>query len=1650
MNKILKDNCTQEISNIPQNKQIHIYAGNEYAQKVLNPDSNNNEPPKSATIVDMCYFSATLPNKVNNEIIRRNYLEYCLDSLKDNNILCLSGEYGVGVTTLLTQFAKSNSKNCVSYFNNGLDRICLNPEVIERSIVEQLYWFVYGNDEDFDHYKSINTTISSLYTYVLIKIKQTASPLYFVFDGFDNIPTEILDGLKKIFSNILWNNARFIFSGKSENIMRLFPEKINIKISDHEIMRFGEADVKEYFQALVPNINEDDLKKLYSITKGNAHRMDIVRTNYINKNRLDELFKSDITGESDLYDEDFQDLFIDDNELSQLFFGLLAYTEFPLSISLISKILETEEENIIKLQKKYNEHIIINDEKILKIKSEGFHKYLRTKLTSIKQKVELYIINVIEREENTLAYCEYLPAIYRSANKIDKLIDYLNINNIQQILIGRKSQAALNEQCNFGFEACCNHLEKYLPNIFRFALNKSTSQEIEKNELWDNEIEALLSVNQFDQAIILAQNIYLKEERLKAFLLIAKKRSVLTTTDYGIIKDNIDQLVNNIDFENIPNKAIELAKLLMPIDYEAATDIIDRISKINKDISSIDRIYALLSFAYNKNNPENITNLDLVSSKIQDDNLRIITHTANNLFNNVDVDYLLMELSKLPRNSQKLYFLQYWLPDHEDIPEIGKAVLEAIKLIVADSDTEIPKAKILTKICRTMKKMSLDEMKKAMIFIDSMGSSIKYPTYDYVDAELTIIEAIKNYLPEKAKSHLEELYLYIDELEDASIRLTCLSKLLGKFELLGKKSEIEKDVCSTVELRKEISEGVAKLLNDTAYHIKVIEGPIEALVCKYPSIIDELIDKVNTTERKNRAYSYAAFQYLLQIEENEIDLTYFFRLLQKSSTKSEQLKPLLLLSEILIYSKNLQHEKLLPIIKSNFNYIEGIESSKNKCIICIRIYLWIKKNFPTDQFANQIKNILINSWEAIDVIWFKIEIGFFMAKHFAKISKEEACEIIAKCRDLKQHSFLASSSCVASYRESLDLYILSLSNLIKLGICDNKLLQQFDDDIYNILSKSELAEVWGNIATEYYLIENNSMFKLLTDKYLPADYTKFSLFNQKCIIYQTAPALFIRNQSNFFKLLDKYDNTFKNDCIMHVCNFIITKKTLQSSTELDRKAYELSYTDYTNLLVLLEQASNDEIFFNIIEIISKSLKASNIKKEVLSTEQKNAIIAEAEQIIENKLPSKDGIQHNGYKFACQAALNYVKNGFLSKDKDTWTSKIDTINNKADQAFLYFLIAPYFSKRKDQMDFFNKGIEISESIKATFDKVNRLDMSISECIDYNLGSLIPNVAKSAMKSLANNGSLEEHKRLIDMAYQYKPEFAEQLINTLDKDPARIRYKQKLQQHILSVKKIESARKNMDTIDNLSPTEKSDFFETQLKNLLNGKGQLQNIQDAFSLTINYIYQNNIVNSKPALLYLIETICRKHKQSMNQKDLLLSIHESIRHNLKLVLSLAAGTKERLDRIESMIYEFKPECDGVINIGEYNKAETFLLSWYNKINTNKLIIIDPYFNLSSLSLLKKLSDIVDIEKIIAQKKGGRRKGTGRKKLAGNSPSVTMRVPQYIRKDIQALIDMYAHWCASDEESVLVSKTSVEQRLKTIEFLNCLINNEKNKLKYS
>ena len=1542
---------------------VQNFYGVEYVRKVLSNRPCNRDDIPEGTILDMYHYSDTKPCPVSNEIIRKSELSLCEKRLENDNVLCLYGEEGVGVTTVLSQFARMHGDCCVSYFYDGLEIIRLDTAVMEDSIVEQLYWYACGGDDGFDIRNAQQVPISAMWPSVNRKIKRADKPFYFVFDGFDNIPAEKKESVRRFLEKLFWNNARYIFSGKKEKIKDIIPSNAKITYSEYEIIPFGDADVKDYFRQSVPDASNDTLQALCGITRGMGHRMEVVLHRYIEKGKLAELLESDASGTSDLYDEDFMHLFGDNDSLTIKFFAMLAYSDFPLQVPVAAAFLDMKDNEYLEFAKKHSEFVCVDSNVITTFKQEGFHKYLRNKLSSYKQDVELRMLNVLQMPKYMETHSSFIPPLMKTLHMTDKLVTYLSKENVQRILVDRKSQAALNEQCEYGYEACRENPEKYTATLFRFALTKSMSREIERNELWDNELEALLSTGHSEQALALSQNVYLSEERLKAFLLIARRKELLSPSDYEVLKDNIHQLVSTIQFEKIPDKAIELAKLLLPIDYESAIAIVDKVAKANKQTVNADRVYTLMSLMSNKTDGEtgNVTNIDMVSAKIEDDELRTFTHAAKNLFADVSVDHFLEELAKLPSNSRKLHLLQIWLPEHENKEHIGKAILEAIQLIVAVSDTDMPKAKILNSVCHGMSKMTSEEMTKAMTYVESITETIKYPTFDYVDAELTIIEATKDLLPEKSKSLLENLYLYIFDLDDESVRVSCLSKLLGRFDYLGKRSETENTLgSSTANIRRYIIDGIHHLLQETAYHLKVVEEPIKALVCDYPTMIDELIEQMNTSTRKMRAYSLAASQYLLKQEDDKVKLDYFFSLVAKTDgTYDNRENPLELLSRMLYYSEKINHEAFVPVIKTNFHYFEELERPSRKVVIFMRLYLWMVKHFPEDTFANNIKNKMLEAWNSIEMLKARIECGFFLAKNFAKVSGCDADEILKKCNKMKAECFLASSSCVTAYDIAMELYSRSMGLLIRYGISDEEnILSQFADDIDAQLSSGEKATIWSNIALEYYLANDIQQFNTLCSKYFPAKYDQCSVIDQKCLVWGIAPAMFYYSRDTLYTLLSHYDEQFINDCLRHVVEFIFCKEGFLSGISAEYKAYPLEYKDYQDLIAILEHSTDDEIFYQVVNVVGKSLRDGK-PKHALSTEQKNTVVKEMERIVEDKLPTRNGIHHDGYKIACLAALRHSSSEFSSKDNPMWMGEINKINNKADQAFLFLQIAPYFQKKSDKENFFQKGIGIAESISSTYDKVNRLDMSINECVENNLGNLVKPMAETAMRSLRTNGTLDDYKRLVDMVYQHKPELAEEMVNNLDNDPARVQYKKRLLSHISSAKRLKQAHENLDTIDNLKRSEQVKFFSKQLDNLVGGTGQVLDVDRIFDLSIKHIYDNNIDKAKYAIVYIMEDVFRKYKQSKQNKDLLLNIHNVLRHNLKLVLSLAADTKERIDRVESLIQTRPVTDDGYIQIGEEEKAKAYILNWYQSYGYNTLTIIDPYFKPQDLSIVKQLCDL-------------------------------------------------------------------------------------------
>lgn len=1539
----------------------NIYLGKEFIHEFLQARVSDNEKPIEGVVEDMYYYSVTRPQNVINEIIRKTIIELCVKRLETNNVLCLNGEEEIGLTTILAQFAKFNCTHCVSYFANELESMRLNSEMIEQEIVRQLYWFYNGKSPNFNIDTVNGVTIQSIYAKVLQEQKNRKEPLYFVFDGFDNIPSEKFETIKRIFEKLPWADGRFIFTGDKEKLKSLFPQTAKLLVSDYEVIRFVDAEIKDYFRQADPTLSIEHLNALCEITRGIPGRMVTVLLKHVQTKTVQQLIESDATGDSDLLDDDFRKISEHSNYNVKYFFALLAYTDFPLHTTIAAKILGLEHDEFISLAHQFEEHAKITPNGYIILSREGFHKYLRRKLISLKQDIELKTLHVLELPEYMVSHSSFIPTLYKSLHQTDKLVSFLNKENIQRILIDKKSQAALNEQCEFGYDACKDVPDKYATSLFRFAVNQSTSHEIERNELWDNELEALLATDNVEQALALAENVYMSEDKLKSFLLIARKKGRLKSTEYDLLKERISQLVSSIQFEKMPDKAIELAKLLFPIDYKAAISIVDRVAKECKAKVNADRVYTLMSLMTNRTDDEQLGRIDadILDSKIESDELRSFASVAKNLFADVSVDVFLDALSKLPNNSQKLHLLQMWLPEHDDKADIGKAVLEAVSLIITVSDTDMPKAKVLNAVCHSMSKMTVEEMTKAMSHIDALDDTIKYPTFDYVDAQLTIIEATKGKLPKKSKELLENLFLYVDDLQDKSIRLSCLSKLLGRFDHLGNRAETESIIGASFELSNEIKQGEHQLMQETAYHLKVIEEAIKALVCEYPRLVDELIAEVNTIERKERAYSLAASQYLLKQDDDKIKLETFFKLLSKSnSSYGNREEPLSIMTNLLLHSDKFNHETALPVIKQNIHYIEELEGCSQRVLFFVRLYLWMQKHFKDDTFADKIKNEILLSWNAVSSNKYKIECGYYIANNFAKVSQKDANEVLEKCASLKKGSIHTSSSCITAYAVSLELYVRSFALMVRYKICDNDTLKTFTDIIDSLTTESEKAVIWSGIALEYNCANDNEQFRDICNLHFQIKLDKYSLFDQKSIIYRMSPAMFLNSQEAMFALLSKYDEVFQNDCISHILEFVICKESALSGSGLSEQAYDLCYTDYQDIIALLEHASSDEVFFRTIQVVAKSLRDGHPQR-TLSTEHKKTIVNELNRIVSQKMPTSRGLQHDGYKIACQASLAYSQCEFSNADKVMWEERIATIKNNADRSFLYLYIAPYFQKRTDKEDFFNNGIKIAESISSTFDKVSRLDMSITECIDNNLGNLVQPVASMAMESLRANGSLQDYKRLIDMVYQHKPELAEQMVNNLDKDPARMRYKQRLLDHITSTKKLEQAHKDLDNIDNLTLEEQVKFFEKQLDELINGKGQIIDIKRLFTLSMQHIYTNNIDEAKYAVLYVMEDLFRKYKESKKNKELLLSIHSTLRHNLKLVLSLSGGTKERIDRVDSMIQTSDVVDKGYIRIGEEDKAWAYLINWYRKCNYSNLVIVDPYFKPSDLFVLKRLCDI-------------------------------------------------------------------------------------------
>lgn len=1508
---------------------------------------------KTAQIVDLCYLSDTMPDIPEHAIPRDNYLDAIEQGLKDKSVFFLDAKEGTGVTTTLSLFAHYHHYNCVSYFNNGLSKILLEPAIIEQSLIRQLYFFIDRATVLTDE-QTASLDLKGLYIQLRRKLRRSGETLYFVFDGFNDIPSQSKENIKNLMDTLPWDVAKFVFSGKYEEIKDFLPKKIKCT-PDQTLQKFSRYEVISFLKEVQPGLKDEEYDDLCKISGCLGDQLQAMLLLFNKYKSFEPIFKLEDADTNDLYAYNFKIVEADnDREEAMKVLALVAFIGIRLTLDDVCNILSIDIDKLTAVLNICSDYLVYRNN-IISFNSVCNQRYVQKRLEKLRRDVELLFIQQFKNKDTAEVY-SYMPVLLKSMNDKKGLVEYLNSEVMLKNIENSQSQAALNEQCELGFTSADFNDLSQTANIFRFSLNKSTSREIEHNELWDYQIDALLSVGEYDKAYGLALTVYLKEEQLKALLLIARYENQLSGSLMDSVRSNIMTLVEQIDFKHIPDKGMELAKLMFPFDYKIAVDIIERIATSSKNRMNIDRLYSLLSISSGQEKDmENTEKFDLLTAKIENDDLKKMTKAVRLIFSKTDADSIMTELKELPSVQQALYLLQLWIPEHIDLIGIGKLVLFAIQSVISISDIERPKVSLISDFCTALPKMSPSEIDQVIVMLDSFQSSLLAPSEEYVRLELKVIKALFTFNEGRACERLQNVYLKIDDFDNKSTSVACKSIILAEFDKLGGKKAIENALTSAPELQKEIEKEIKELLGKTAYHIKIVEQPIKSLVVDYRSSIDTIIRGMNTQERRSRAYMIAAAAYIRQIRPSNWEWKYLMKLVNNIDYDMGDRSQIVSdMANEIVYSK-IVDDSLLTSIKRYHDIFYKIERSESKCSALSNLYVLFKKEAPSDSFADSIAHELSNCWNKVDQQFMKVDLGYLIAKTIAKVSKDEAKEWIRKVSIIQDSYFMASASSVSAFHDSVNLYSRSLGILIRSKFADDKILKEYEEIIGEFESSGEQIISWSKIALYYYINGDGKKFDEIYTKHVAKNLNLYSDYYKKCILYNAAPAFYLGSRSNFYTQVECADGIFKDACISKVANFIFIKYVETEDSDGYRDQYDLKNRDFENLVDLLEHCDDDSTFFAIFNCLCKSLKISH---SGVSQDQKQLIINKLNGLASSRLPMKNFIQHEGYKIACQISLSQL----ISKAPnqalyDAWNNQISTIDNIADQVFLYVHAAHYTSNTNRRLLFMNTASDLIKSIPSTFDKSSRLDLCIDECRNTT-GGLTKGMVKQFMDIMFadSNGNLTEVKRAYDSIYDYDPELADVFLERMDTDPARNYYKSQLHRHSEHTKKIALAKNKIESITNFSNHEQQVYFSRQLANQISGKAAIYDVRDTLDI-MSIVYRYPVTEVRDALKYFLENVYRKNQLSKNQKGLMLGLYEAALYNLKLVLSLSSGTKEKMNRINYAISKSYIQSNpSVILAGEKDKALQFIVGWYNNHLYDNLFIIDAYFSPKDFYLIKML----------------------------------------------------------------------------------------------
>lgn len=1513
------------------------------------------------TIVDLTHISQSFPAPLDHDVPRENVWN-TVDTLFKGGweVVFIEGSEGIGKTTLLAQLARRHPYNTFSLFIRPVSRFTYDPSNLRFDLSNQVAWLLQMKE-----LKTPSEADEIFWESLAIQLQRHARRkneiYYFIIDGLAELPEEAVGVRTSLLAMLPFGMTQFRFIISGDAGLLTESQQKSLRHKSLPISPFILEETHKFFAGLT--ISKEEIESTHRTCNGIPGHLASIRRLIASGTPVGQILDEVLERLPDLFQLEWRKI-NRDSELQSTILSILAHDKKRHTISDLSKLLSKDTREI-EQEVSALTFLSISENKELDYVSEPFRRFAAERLSGEKYKVnEIFIKHMLALPQSEEALL-HLPGYLRQAQRYEDILNYLSADTLDHLLECTHSLTPVREKIDIGLDTAL-HLNRD-GEIFRFAMGKAALTSLYEGFDGKSEIQARISLNDYDAAVMLAQRTVLKEDRLHLMAVIAKAKLSQGLEPEPEIREQIKQLYSEVDATKLGPRAIEIATELIASEPQLAIEMVEAAAKASGGKNVLDIAFAKLSLAvmFRPQLQESTSSeIEKITEKIGNQEIKeLVAALSKRTVNSSAIEAIALAKT-MKETSEALFLLRQWAMANKTREDADEVLIYALEIAISATDYA-PNATVWRELSTPLAYLvATDKTKQLVGMIDAQKTTVERlgPSEDVVRLQLNLVRAELRYNLNSASSRIVETYFYISQLNDISIKATCLAWVVATLMSADNASAIDQREGVLDIATGDLETNIIILLNETAEHLDSLNGVITALAEAWPDKAFEVASKLNTQSRRDNAL-FQLFKVLTESTSGLQNISLFKKILDKIVAPlliDESVNVLAALWTVPTKFINLEEGQLIRMIKmSNL-----IHDAYYRCRAYANGIVLLKHlNGSTYlKFTRELEERLSNTWDLIDPVWIKSELGFEIANTLAGIALELARDYAVKAEALTSQEVLGSLYAATTYTRTIELGIRAFAGLLPKNIAEEADWQSLEELIGCIPSFGERAKLWADLAVRCYFAGKSDYCQDIVNRHVRPLISQASKDDRRYyyhLIFNCAPALYFSHHRTTLDDIASLPQLIQDIVYDELVDTILYGKSGVDPCDSPPKwIHDPSYEEITDILEILGLIEKDTIIYHGIERLASGLTDKH-RRDRYSGQQKAEIARKIETLIDSKLPSLNHIRHEGFKIIAKAQVARIRatKGRIWEDLVLEARKIP---NKADVPYVLIVVAcalpPKESgKRKDLLD---ECICLIEALPSAVDKIDLFELIAYQCwdVDSSISKKAITLAMKVSTQRYDGKSSDQKRRIVDLANKLDPEFASSLASLCDDDPARSNLKKTVREQLdfLQLKnKLINAEEH---IEDLSRNECMDLPRAAWRLL--GSLNADRISTVEAGRVRSILKKgsnfSLDDAYPVLCWAIENYKVRFSATDQAFTLLAPIFHSAVECSRFAIRVATHRVERNRVLRFSVAKAAHQESTIIPVGKREEGKRFIHNWLSKESIQYLKICDPYFGPDDLEILK------------------------------------------------------------------------------------------------